>query len=157
MLSFASGQSEGLVSRDRSEVIPREWPKSAPLICHLLVGKKKALNLWFRGIISFWGMDAIFRGFHQLGSSSSSPFSAQNSWRAGYGKTLHGALCQSNGGMPCLFFVVVMDHTVAACSSTSSHILHNLAASLLSESTGQNEDPARCCFLPPSLTTGEHN
>lgn len=43
--------------------------------------------------------------------------------------------------MLCLFFVVVMDHTVAACSSASSHIFSAF-------SVGQNEDPARCCFPP---------
>lgn len=74
------------------------------------------------------GMDGIFKSFHELGSSSSRPFF---SW-AGYGKTPHSALGQSNSSTFCLFFEAVTDHTVAACSSASSCFLHNLSVSLLS-------------------------
>lgn len=141
MLSFASDQSEGLVSRGCSEVIPHKWPKSVPLICYLLVGKKKALNLWFQGSILLWG----WMEFSKV-STNLAQLKTFFRW-ASYGKTPHSALSQSNGSTFCLFFEVVMDHTVAACSSTSSCFLHNLSVSLFSmQGKTIQRDVA---FLPP--------
>lgn len=66
----------GVVSRGCSEVIPHEWPKSVPLICHLLVGQKKVLVCGSKGVwMQFseaptnlaWGLQAFLQlGTHKV-------------------------------------------------------------------------------------------